>query len=150
MAEEINNLIKKISPFLEEKTEVFRELSVFFGEGTTPETNRRDLLAFLGRKRLFRVIRIAGTSFKDCVYQLVDNYPESLETLGMLRYYKSPGAQIPWEEIEKAEIALGNELTANAYGWTPDAWTAFPNRDPVVDNDNPYGLVAILAFDYGD
>ena len=60
MAEEINNLIKKISPFLEEKTEVFRELSVFFGEGATPETNRKDLLAFLGRKRLFRVIRIAG------------------------------------------------------------------------------------------
>ena len=150
MAEEINNLIKKISPFLEEKTEVFRELSVFFGEGATPETNRKDLLAFLGRKRLFRVIRIAGSSFKDCVYQLVDNYPESMETLGMLRYYKSPSAQIPWEEIEKAEIALGNELTANAYGWTPDAWTAFPNRDPIVDNDNPYGLVAILAFDYGD
>jgi hypothetical protein len=38
----------------------------------------------------------------------------------------------------------------NAYGWMPDAWTAFENRDPVVDAENPYGLVALLAFGYDD
>ena len=62
----------------------------------------------------------------------------------------APSAPIQWEEIEKAEIALGGELTMNAYGWMPDAWTAFENLDPVVDAENPYGLVALLAFGYDD
>ena len=30
---EVNALIKKFSPFLDENSEVFRELAVFFGEG---------------------------------------------------------------------------------------------------------------------
>ena len=73
---EVNALIKKLSPFLDEGSEVFRELAVFFGEGGKIDVHQDDLQKFLGRKRLFRVIRLKGESYKDCVYQLVDNYPE--------------------------------------------------------------------------
>jgi hypothetical protein len=74
-----------------------------------------------------------------------------MEALGMLRYYISPGKNIKWEDIEAAEIALGKELTTNAYGWMPDAWTAFENADDVQgDGTGTHQLVALLAFDYGD
>lgn len=156
MAEDIKLLIKKLSPLMEESSEVFQELSTFFGEGAHIEVNRTDLAKFLGHKRLYRVIRVQGKSYKDCVYQLVDDYPESMEALGMLRYYKAPQGKIKWEEIENAEIAIGQELTTNAYGWMPDAWTVFSKPSNAEDiataatQEHTHGMVAILAFDYGD
>ena len=150
MIENVHHLIKKLSPLMEEESEIFRELALFFGHGAKIETDREDLSKFLGRKRLYRIIRLAGASYKDCAYQLIDNYPEALESLGMLRYYKSPTSKIEWEEIEKAEIAIGGELTMNVYGWQPDAWTAFENSAPVTDAQNPYEMVALIAFDFGD
>ena len=68
-----------------------------------------------------------------------------MDALGMLRYYKA-SAPIRWEEIENAEIALGKELTMGAYGWAPDAWTAFE----CDGTENGCEMVAILAFDFGD
>lgn len=144
--EDISALIKKFSPFMEESSEVFRELAVFFGADSMIATDTKDLSKFLGRKRLYRVLRLSGDSYKACVYRLVDEHPESMEALGMLRYYMSPGGKIKWEEIEAAEIALGKELTTNAYGWMPDAWTAFENT---AEDAREHTLVAILAFDYG-
>ena len=145
--EDITSLIKRLSPLMEADSEIFRELAVFFGDGSQIQTHTDDLSKFLGRKRLYRVLRISGESYKDCVYQLVDDHPEAMEALGMLRYYTSPGGKINWEDIEKAEIALGKELTTNAYGWMPDAWTAFEGN---ADSGNAHKMVAILAFDYGD
>jgi hypothetical protein len=142
--EEINALIKKLSPFLDESSEVFRELAFFFGPGSKIEVHTGDLSKFLGRRRLYRVIRLKGESYKDCVYQLVDEHPESMEALGMLRYYKAPAGPVRWENVEAAEIAIGKELTTNAYGWAPDAWTLFENEA------DSHEMVAILAFDYGD
>lgn len=158
MAKDIAALIKKLSPLMDESSEVFRELSVFFGEAAKIPTDTSDLSKFLGRKRLYRVIRLHGDSYKDCVYQLVDDHPESMEALGMLRYYKSPTARIRWEEIEQAEIAMGKELTTSAYGWMPDAWTAMvrteldcvADSDCAADKTATHELVAILAFDFGD
>lgn len=147
-AESIESLIKKLSPLMEENSEIFRELAVFFGGASKIQTDRGELSKFLGRKRLYQVLRFTGESYKDCVYQLVDDHPESMEALGMLRYYTSPGKKIDWEQIEHAEIALGKELTTNAYGWMPDAWTAFEGNSD--DRKNLHSLVAILAFDYGD
>jgi len=136
-------LIKKLSPLMDETSEVFRELALFFGGDAKVVVHQGDLAKFLDRKRLYRVIRLQGDSYKDCVYQLVDNYPESMEALGMLRYYKSPAGKIQWQDIEAAEIAIGKELTMNAYGWAPDAWTAFES------NESPsHQMVAILAFDF--
>ena len=146
--EAIESLIKKLSPLMEEESEIFRELAVFFGRASKIQTDRSELSKFLGRKRLYQVLRFTGKSFKDCVYQLVDDHPESMEALGMLRYYTSPKKKIDWEQIEHAEIALGKELTTNAYGWMPDAWTAFEGESD--EEGNPHELVAILAFDYGD
>lgn len=128
--------IKKLSPLMDEASEIFQELATFFGDGSKIEVNQGDLAKFLGRKRLYRVIRLKGESYKDCVYQLVDDHPESMEALGMLRYYKAPAGRIQWEEIEKAEIAMGKELTTNAYGWTPDAWTLFQKEIPGQARDD--------------
>lgn len=146
---EIESLIKNLSPLMEESSEIFRELAIFFGPGAKIATHQGDLSKFLGRKRLYRILRFSGNSYKECVYQLVDDHPESMEALGMLRYYISPGKNIKWEDIEAAEIALGKELTTNAYGWMPDAWTAFENADD-AQGAGTHQLVALLAFDYGD
>lgn len=142
--------IKKLSPLMDETSEIFRELSIFFGGSAKIDVHQSDLAKFLGRKRLYRVIRLQGESYKDCVYQLVDDHPESMEALGMLRYYKAPAGRIKWEEIEKAETAIGNELTVNAYGWTPDSWTVFEKDAEQTGDANSHELVAILAFDFGD
>ena len=146
--ESIESLIQKFSPLMETDSEIFRELAFFFGNNAKVQTHRDDLSKFLGRKRLYQVLRFTGESYKDCVYQLVDDHPESMEALGMLRYYTAPGKKIDWEQIEFAEIALGKELTTNAYGWMPDAWTAFEGDED--GSENFHRLVAILAFDYGD
>ncbi|MCQ2123082.1 MAG: hypothetical protein MJZ25_02750 [Fibrobacter sp.] len=143
MPVDIAEQIKKLSPLMDENSEIFRELSIFFGGNAKVDVHHSDLSKFLGRKRLYRVIRLKGESYKDCVYQLVDDHPESMDALGMLRYYKAPAGRIQWEEIEKAEIAMGKELTVNAYGWEPDAWTLF-------EGGEQHEMVAILAFDFGD
>ena len=148
---DVSALIKKFSPLLDESSEVFRELATFFGEGSKIDVHHGDLSKFLGRKRLYRVIRLKGDSYKDCVYQLIDDHPESMEALGMLRYYKAPAGPVRWENVEAAEIAIGKELTTNAYGWAPDAWTLFENASTGETEGKPdHEMVAILAFDYGD
>ncbi|MBO7383408.1 MAG: hypothetical protein K6E57_09830 [Fibrobacter sp.] len=146
-ASDIVEIIKNFSPLMEEDSEIFRELVVFFGGNSKVPAHIGDLRQFLGRKRLYRVIRLQGDSYKDCVYQLIDDHPEAMEALGMLRYYNAPAGAIQWEEIEKAETAMGKELTMAAYGWEPDAWTAFENTD---SSEGKHELVAILAFDFGD
>ena len=147
---EIKDLINKHSPFMDEDSEIFRELAIFFGKGSKIDVHQSDLSKFLGRKRLYRVIRLKGESYKDCVYQLVDDYPESMDALGMLRYYKAPAGRVQWEDVEAAEIAMGKELTTNAYGWAPDAWTLFEKAESENAGENPHEMVAILAFDLGD
>jgi hypothetical protein len=152
MAEEIKSLIKKLSPLLEEDSEVFRELITFFSGTAKISMHRDDLCKFLQDNRTFEVVRVSGKSYKDCVYELVDNYPEMMDSIGMLRYYKAPAGNIKWEEVEAAEIAMGNELTMNAYGWEPDAWTIFENNafDEATtpeDKKGDYSLVAIVALD---
>ena len=141
MPEEITSQIKRLAPLLEEDSDVFRELSTFFGEGAKIEMHRDDLSKFLQDNRTFEVVRVSGKSYKDCVYELVDNYPEMMDAIGMLRYYKAPAGKIKWEEVETAEIAMGNELTTNAYGWAPDAWTIFES------SETEHSLVAIVALD---
>jgi len=156
MSADTKTLIKRLSPLLEEDSDVFRELETFFGVNAKIEMHHDDLLKFLQDNRTFHVYRVYGKSYKDCVYQLVDNNPEILDAIGMLRYYKAPDGNIRWEEVEVAEIAMGNELTMSAYGWAPDAWTIFePNatgdaQDESIapsDRRGDYSLVAIVALD---
>ena len=151
MPQEIKSLIKKLSPLLEEDSDVFRELETFFSDGAKISMHHDDLSKFLQDNRTYQVVRVRGKSYKDCVYELVDNYPEMLESIGMLRYYKAPAGAIKWEEVEAAEIAMGNELTMNAYGWEPDAWTVFESNalDEIApqDKNGDHSLVAIVALD---
>ena len=152
MSEEIKTLIKNHSPLLEEDSDVFRELETFFSKSAKIEMHHGDLPKFLKDNRTYQVVRVSSKSYKDCVYEFVDNYPEMMDAIGMLRYYKAPTGNIQWEEIEAAEIAMGNELTMNAYGWAPDAWTVFaPSAlDEVTapeDKKGDYTLVAIVALD---
>ena len=152
MPEEIKTLIKRLSPLLEEDSDVFRELTTFFSKNAKIEMHRDDLSKFIQDNRTYQVIRISGTSYKDCVYQLIDNYPEIMDAEGMLRYYKSPTRDIKWEEVEAAEIAMGDELTMNAYGWAPDAWTviestALDEASAPKDSKGDYALVAIVALE---
>ena len=72
MTGDIREHIKKLSPLMAEDSEIFRELSTFFGDGAKIETNRSDLSKFLGRKRLYRIIRIAGTSYIDGAWNQED------------------------------------------------------------------------------
>ena len=74
--EDITSLIKRLSPLMEADSEIFRELAVFFGDSSQIQTHTDDLSKFLGRKRLYRVLRLSGESYKDCVYQLVDERAE--------------------------------------------------------------------------
>jgi len=141
MPEEIKSLIKRLSPLIEEDSDVFRELTTFFSKDAKIEMHHGDLSKFLQDNRTYQVVRVNGKSYKDCVYELVDNYPEMMESIGMLRYYKAPAGYIKWEEIEAAEIAMGNELTMNAYGWAPDAWTVFES------DGSEHSLTAIVALD---
>ena len=141
MPENIKSLIKKLSPLIEEDSDVFRELTTFFSKDAKIEMHHGDLSKFLQDNRTYQVVRVSGKSYKDCVYELVDNYPELMDCNGMLRYYKAPAGYIKWEEIEAAEIAMGNELTMNAYGWAPDAWTVFES------NGSEHSLTAIVALD---
>ena len=85
MPEEITSQIKRLAPLLEEDSDVFRELSTFFGDGAKIEMHRDDLSKFLQDNRTFEVVRVSGKSYKDCVYELVDNYPEMMDAIGMLR-----------------------------------------------------------------
>ncbi len=152
MSEEIKTLIKKYSPLLEEDSDVFRELETFFSKSAKIEMHHGDLSKFLKDNRTYQVVRVSGKSYKDCVYELVDNFPEMMDAIGMLRYYKAPAGPIQWEEIEAAEIAMGNELTMNAYGWAPDAWTVFApsaldEATAPEDKKGDYSLVAIVALD---
>ena len=151
LAPDARALIKKLSPFMEEDSEVFRELMAFFGQGSKVDVHHGDLSKFLGSRRLYRVIRLKGESYKDCVYQLIDNYPEAMDALGMLRYYKAPAGPVRWEEVEAADIAMGNELIVAADGGMPDAWTLFERGgDNAQESDAQHELVAILAFDLGE
>ena len=150
MPEEITSQIKRLAPLLEEDSEVFRELTTFFSPDAKINMHRDDLSKFLQDNRTYQVVRVSGKSYKDCVYELVDNHPETMDSIGMLRYYKAPAGNIKWEEVEVAEIAMGNELTA--YGWAPDAWTIFENNafDEATapeDKKGDYSLVAIVALD---
>ena len=152
MPQEIKSLIKKLSPLLEEDSDVFRELETFFSGNAKISMLRDDLSTFLQDNRTFQVVRVNGKSYKDCVYEFVDNYPEMMDAIGMLRYYKAPTSNIKWEEVEAAEIAMGDELTMNAYGWAPDAWTviestALDEATALEEKKGDYSLVAIVALD---
>ncbi len=138
----VEAIIRERSPFLQEDSVVFQELVHFFDEKSQVISSLQDLREFLLPRRLYKVIKVQGENLMRCAYALIDNHPECLNALGMLRYYRSPG-KIPWQELEKAENVISNSLTMDLYGWAPDAFTAFENT-----GDERYELTAILAISF--
>lgn len=138
--QKIELVIRERSPFLKSDSAVFVELLKFFGSEARIATDLKDLKEFLSPRRLYKVVKIVENSWMKCAYSLVDNHPECLSSLGMLRYYSSPG-KIFWQDVEKAENIVANALTGDSYGWTPDAFTVFENSA----SEN-FSLTAIVAL----
>ena len=118
-------------------TPVSEAILRFYSDGALIETSKADLKELLLHKEI-KVYKTSAKNFEECVYNLLDNYPVSTAK-GMLRYYEA--GNFEWQECEKAEIAIGNALTQDIYGWQPDAWTVIrvPDTDKVT-------LTAIVAI----
>lgn len=140
MSANMEQLISECSPLLGKDSVVFQELLAYFGSEAKIAPDLHDLREFLVPRRLYKVVKIAESSFMKCAYALVDNYPECTRALGMLRYYKSPKAML-WQDVEKAENIISNSLTMDVYGWKPDSFTAFEKS-----GGDKFELTAILAF----
>lgn len=136
----IEQIIRERSPLLKSDSVVFCELLNFFRDDARIATDVRDLREFLSPRRLYKVVRIVENSWMKCAYSFIDRYPECLDSLGMLRYYSSPG-KIFWQDVEKSENIVANALTAGSYGWAPDAFTVFEN--PRAEN---FSLTVIAAL----
>jgi len=116
-------MIAESRPELAENREVYEAILQFYSDNALIETNTADLKEFLKNKNI-KVYKTNAKTFKDCVYILLDEFPEITSAKGILRYYESE-SQFNWQECEKAEIAFGEALTQDVYGWQPDFWTGF-------------------------
>ena len=139
-AEEIKVRIHHASPLLAESSEVFSELINFFLGESKIVPNFGELPRLLAPHRLFRVIRVCGSSIPDCAVRLIDEHPEFTCAKGMLRYYRCPPG-VNWRDVERAEDELSNAMLMDVYGWAPDGFTLFETADA-----GKFELVAILAF----
>jgi len=121
------DLIAEMQPKLAENRVVYECILQLYSDGALIETNLADLKDLLMHKTIKTHITRAE-SFKECVYNLLDSHPELTASKGMLRFYEAK-PNFDWQECEKAEIALGEALTKDTYGWQPDFWTLFENKN---------------------
>jgi len=121
------DLIAEIWPGLTENRPVYETILRLYSDGALIETNLADLKELLEHKTL-KIHKINAETFKECVHNLLDSFPELTSAKGILRFYEV-APDFDWQECEKAEIALGEALTKDIYGWQPDFWTLFENKD---------------------
>jgi len=121
------DLIAEMQPKLAENRLIYENILQLYSDGALIETNLADLKDLLMHKTIKIHITKAET-FKECVYNLLDSFPELTTAKGMLRCYEAR-PNFDWKECEKAEIALGEALTQDVYGWQPDFWTLFEKKD---------------------
>jgi hypothetical protein len=121
------DLIAEIWPGLAENRIVYEAILHLYSDGALIETNLADLRELLEHKTI-KIHKTSAKTFKECVYNLLDSFPELTSAKGMLRCYEAK-PDFDWQECEKAEIALGNALTQDIYGWQPDFWTLFENEN---------------------
>jgi len=91
------------------------------------ETNIADLKELLHHKTI-KIHKTSAETFKECVYNLLDSFPELTSAKGILRFYEAT-PNFDWQECEKAEIVLGDALARDIYSWQPDFWTLFENKN---------------------
>jgi hypothetical protein len=116
-------IVAKNRPELAENRPVYEAILQFYSDNALIETSIEDLSELLKNKKI-EVYKTEAKTFKECVFNLQDEFPEFASAKGMLRYYETP-PNFDWQECEKAEIALGEALTQDVYGWEPDFWTVF-------------------------
>jgi len=121
------DLIAEIQPKLVESRAVYEAILHLYSDGALIETNLADLRELLKHKSI-EIRETSAETFKECVYNLLDSFPELTSAKGMLRYYEA-APDFDWQECEKAEIAIGDALTQDTYGWQPDFWTLFEKKD---------------------
>jgi len=121
------DLIAEMQPKLAENRPVYETILQLYSDGALIETNLADLKELLKHKTI-EIHKTSAETFKECVYNLLDSFPELTSSKGMLRCYEAM-PNFDWQECEKAEIALGEALTQDIYGWQPDFWTLFEKKD---------------------
>jgi len=121
------DMIAEIRPGLTENRPIYETILHIYSDGALIETNLADLKELLAHKTL-KIHKTNGKTFKECVNNLLDSFPELTSAKGILRYYEV-APDFDWQECEKAEIMLGDALTQGVYGWEPDFWTLFENKD---------------------
>jgi len=121
------DLIAEMQPKLAENRVIYEGILQLYSDGALIETNIADLKDLLGHKTIKIHVTRAET-FKECVYNLLDSFPELTSAKGMLRCYEAK-PNFDWQECEKAEIALGEALARDVYNWQPDFWTLFENKN---------------------
>jgi hypothetical protein len=117
------DLIAKTRPELVENRLVYEAILQFYSDNALIETHIADLKELLKHKTI-KTCKTNANTFKECVYNLLDEFPELTTAKGMLRYYEA-APNFKWQECENAEIAIGDALTLDIYGWQPDFWTLF-------------------------
>jgi hypothetical protein len=120
---EAQDIIARLRPELVENRLVYEAILSFYSDNALVETQIADLKELLKCKAI-EVRKASAKSFKECVNNLLDSCPELTSAKGMLRYYEAT-PDFDWQECEKAEIAFGDALTMDSYGWKPDFWTVF-------------------------
>jgi hypothetical protein len=121
------DLIAEIRPELADDRVVYEAILHFYSDSALIETNIADLKELLKHKTI-EIRKTSAETFKECVCNLLDSFPEFTSAKGMLRWYEAM-PNFDWQECEKAEIALGDALTQDIYGWQPDFWTLFEKKD---------------------
>jgi len=120
------DLIAEIQPKLAENRLVYETILQLYSDGALIETNLADLKDLLMHK-IIKIHKTSAETFKECVYNLLDSFPELTSAKGILRFYEAK-PDFDWQECEKAEIALGDALARDVYNWQPDFWTLFENK----------------------
>ncbi|MDR2581585.1 MAG: hypothetical protein LBC85_11420 [Fibromonadaceae bacterium] len=120
----------ELRPELMEERPIYESILQFYSDTALIETQIADLKALLSHKKI-ELYKVKAKSFKECIYNLLDEHPEVTASKGMLRFYEV--ANLDWVECEKAEIIFGDALTLDVYDWKPDAWTVFEKESGEIE-----------------
>ncbi|MDR3000733.1 MAG: hypothetical protein LBU89_05660 [Fibromonadaceae bacterium] len=133
------DLIAKLRPELAENRQVYEAILQFYSDNALTPTSLLDLKQLLKNKKI-EVYKTSAKTFKECVYNLLDEFPELTSAKGMLRYYEA--FDFDWRECEDAETAFGEALIQDIYGWQPDFWTLFKKES----KESVRKLTVVVAY----
>jgi len=125
------DLLAKNRPELMENRAVYEAILQFYSDNALIGTSLLDLMELLKNKKI-EARKTSAKTFKECIYNLLDEFPELTAAKGMIRYYEAP-KNFDWQECEKAEIVFGEALTQDIYGWKPDFWTLFTKETDICE-----------------